>query len=88
MKKRIVVEIDVPQGFDDCWDEPTGIQAFHDTVMVDAIENGISKAIQIGKLTREGNTSLAQYIQTKLDATRSAKIVGFIDDKNTFRTDF
>lgn len=85
MKRRIIVEIDVPENFDTVWDEPSGIRAFHDTVIVGISELGIKKVIQYSNYEKSEVVSekqFAKYLKTKHETTQSLEIVGWIDSDN------
>jgi len=91
MKKLIIVAIDVPEDFDACWDEKTGIQAFHDTVVcnalsgtMDSLSGAIKKCKEKGLETEEQfkKDDYYKFIMTKINVVNSCRPVGYIDDDN------
>ena len=80
MKKRIICEIEYPEGIDDQWDaDPTGIQAFHDTVYLTVLESLPKKlrelnAEEIYKETKE-EYEYVKYLRTKLEILKSFKYI-------------
>jgi len=74
-KKIIKVSIEVPDGFDDCWDvDVSGRQAFHDTVVQAVLEQALDWTIRINSALEKGEMDLAKYLQVELDVLRSLKI--------------
>lgn len=95
MKKRIVVEIDVPEVSDLCWKlDETGIQAFSETVMLYAMVD-ITKTLSSASeycdnynIQGEQKENFIKYIIMKCEIVQSARIAGYINDDNTFIDNF
>lgn len=88
MKRKIICEIDIPEDFDACWNEPTGIQAFHDTIIVGILELGMDKIIQYTNYLKSGTDAdkqFGEYLKTKHLTRNSLKIVGYVDDQNNIQ---
>lgn len=91
MKRRVIVEIECPEGFDAVWDEDqSGIQVFHDTMVVSAcagrlefLMGAIEKCREKGMSDEEmENDRYYQFINRKNDITLGCRAVGYIDDED------
>ena len=73
MKKKFLVEIDIPENTGDlCWDQDeTGLQAFHDCI-VQAL--AVSNLTYLS-MTKDSNESLKQHIKMKQDVRDSLKVI-------------
>lgn len=80
-KKRVVFEMDIPEGFDAVWDEPTGIQAFHDIVICGMLEQGIQVLIT---KEQESNPQMKSFYAKQLEIMNTLKIVGSVNSEGIF----
>jgi hypothetical protein len=78
MKRQVVIELEVPEDFDACWNDNTGIQAAHDIVVRGILELSVRKVLDIEK---SKDKQYAAYLQKHQDVRDSLKIVGHVDDK-------
>jgi hypothetical protein len=85
MKRRVVIELEVPEDFDACWDEPSGRQAAHDIVICDLLESGIDKVVEMQN--HKDDKEFYDFLRTKHEVRRSVKIVGHVDDKGKLYLD-
>jgi len=92
-KRLVVVEIECPTGFDACWDEDkTGLQVYHDTVVLNALSGGMESLILcIEGLKEKGvpqedfeQDAYYQFIKRKTDISSNATAVGYIDEDGVF----
>ena len=84
MKRKIVCEIDVPEDYDMCWQEPSGIQAFHDVVICHIVEYNTYELSDILKYEKgtDDEKRFAKYLRLKLNIRRGLKVVGYVNEKN------
>jgi len=87
MKRTVIVEIDVPENFDDLWDaDESGLQAFHDTVTNFAMAHtlkALSNATEHCKkynITNPKKDAFQQHVLTEIDVINSIKTTGYIDE--------
>ena len=91
MLRKIVCEIDVPEDYDACWQDGSGIQCFSDVAIIPLhIHNTkeICEIINLEKTLNADDKRLANYKRVKLNVRKTVKIVGYIDSNNNFRKDF
>lgn len=91
MKKRIVVEIEVPDVSDLCWKlDVTGIQAFSETVMLYARSNTVrvlSEAYEYCEkhnIKGEQKENFLSHVNMKCEMIQNADIVGYLNGENVF----
>ena len=70
VKRKITMEIEVPDDFDPCWNDGTGIQAFHETVWMAIQVDIMKRTAVISKLDTDSN-----FLKTKLAVLESAKYI-------------
>lgn len=75
-QKKILVTIEVPEEFDDIWDnDPSGVQAFHDCIYETLLLNTQERLIEIHELNKGSEVDIlyAEYLETKLKVLKSLK---------------
>ena len=92
MKRKIIVEIDYPEGFDSVWDhDKSGLQTFHDTVInhamaecVFSLSRTIEECKKRGLVTEEQRhkDQYYQYTMTINKVVNTMKQYGYIDENN------
>ena len=88
MKRRMILEIEYPEGYDLCWDTSvSGDQVFHDCIKLNAIVRATNAVMQeIIKQTKDDKDSTLyeedpkyQFLQRQVDVILSSKVVGYMD---------
>jgi hypothetical protein len=92
VKKKILVEIEYPEGFDLCWDHSdSGHQAFNDTIVCQSLIGARKSLVTAIEKCKENNLTTEKefenddyynFITTKIEVSNSLKVIGFINTDN------
>jgi hypothetical protein len=77
MKKRFIVEIDIPENSGDlCWDEDqTGLQAFHDCVVSVLPEVSLKWTLIAAQDDSKYNKEFSAFIEKQNNVRKSFKVI-------------
>lgn len=92
VKRKIVIEIDVPENVDNVWNlDNSGFQAFGDTVQQYAMLGAtkmLAAAYSNENVSGEAKDRYIQFILNKNEVVNSMKMVGYIEDDQYFERDY